>query len=147
MTTTISDDDLQVEAVLEQSKDQMYAHSLELLRKAEEAQIAYEASLDDLAHKHGSTFQQVVGTENGAPVTQWLQIRCRKDSVQGRPVTYLCKLSAEPKTWLSKKAKASKKIKSTEPAVLKFVEIGDHTYTGAAETQVVPEVGDSVVMD
>jgi len=64
-------------------------------RKAdvETAQLAYEAALREVATVK-PTFQ--IGD-------QWYQIRHRKDSKLGRPLTYICELDAEPKTWLGGK--------------------------------------------
>lgn len=64
-------------------------------RKAavEAAQLEYEASLRAVAEIH-PTFEV-----NG----QWYQVRHREESKLGRPLTYICELDAEPKTWLGGK--------------------------------------------
>lgn len=61
------------------------------------AQIEYETKLSRIVQVHGSsTF-----FHNG----QWFQIRNRES--EGRTMTYLCKLKAEPKTWLRGRPKGS----------------------------------------
>ncbi len=76
------------------SLEDMLNASYSLRELAETAQINYENSLQELSKAHGSTFTD---PRSG----QIFQIRHRADSKQGRPITYLCALKAEPKTWLT----------------------------------------------
>lgn len=55
------------------------------------ATLAYEDKLGQIAKIHGNTYQHA---------GQWYQIRARESLVEGRKITYLCQLKAEPKTWL-----------------------------------------------
>jgi hypothetical protein len=61
------------------------------------AQLAYEAKLNEVVKANGSATFQHEG--------QWFQIRTRKSLEDGRLMTYLCKLRAEPKTWLKGRPK------------------------------------------
>lgn len=112
------------------TREEMIQRSEELRAVAEKAQQDWEESLSLLKDTHGATYEHE---------GQWYQIRERDISVQGRKIAYLCKLKAEPKTWLTGR------VKQPKPAeVQKFIAIGE---SSAPETQVVPEVGDTVVMD
>lgn len=78
--------------------ESMFLASEEQYALVEAAQLDYEASLRRLAAVHGNT---VTDPRNG----QIWQIRSRQDSKQGRPITYMCALKAEPATWLKGRAK------------------------------------------
>ena len=92
MTDTIETSTEAAPAVYE-TLENMISTSEGLAAAAHEAQLRYEDSLKLLATAHGSTYTD--------PRTgQIQQIRHREDSKQGRPITYLCALKAEPKTWL-----------------------------------------------
>lgn len=105
--------------------ENMIATSESLRTSAESAQIAYEESLRAIAKAHGSTF-----TLNG----QVHQIRHREDSKQGRPITYLCALKAEPKTWLTGRKKKATTTEETTPVA-------------SATALVVSEVGGATVIE
>lgn len=107
-----------------ESLENMIATSDALRAKAEEAQVAYEASLQALAAAHGSTYTD----PNTGKI--W-QIRHRVDSKQGRPITYLCALHAEPKTWLTGRKKATS---ASAPIA-------------AAAASAVPETGGATVIE
>lgn len=86
------------------SLEEMIERAEKALIVANEAQIAYEQSLLDIANTHGATYEH-----RG----QVYQIRMKEESRQGRTIVYLCKLRDWPKTWLSKNkggAKAKKRI-------------------------------------
>lgn len=103
---------------------------------AEAAQIEYEKTLLAIKNAHGATFQR----EDGS----WYQIRHRKDSVQGRPITYLCALKGEPKTWLKgpkgKKAADSATVTSDPTETQETVMV-------ASVASTVSETGGTVVID
>jgi hypothetical protein len=87
-----------------------------------QAQIVYESKLAQIVQSHGSsTF-----LHNG----QWFQIRTRKSD--GRDMTYLCKLRAEPKTWLRGRPKGSVNRKKnpslTDEAPMDGVEFSNSTF-------------------
>lgn len=85
------------------------------------AQIRYEESLKAIASAHGSTYTD---PRNG----QVCQIRSREDSKQGRPITYLCTLKAEPKTWLTGRAKKTTPVVTTPvPQTASISETGGAT--------------------
>ena len=99
---------------------------------AEQAQLAYEQALRDVAAVK-PTF-----TVDG----QVYQIRHRVDSKLGRPLTYLCELRAEPKTWLG--GKRGPRVTSTAStsapeaaATMQHVADGVAAQAEASETTVV----------
>ena len=112
-------------ATPKESLENMIATSESLRTAAEAAQIAYEDSLQAIASEYDSTY-----TING----QVFQIRHREDSKQGRPITYLCKLKAEPKTWLT-----GRKRKAPETTETNTV--------AAATATVIPETGGPTVIE
>ncbi len=105
--------------------ENMIVTSETLASEALAAQIRYEESLQALAAEHGSTYTD---PRNG----QVCQIRHRVDSKQGRPITYLCALKAEPKTWLTGRAKKTADTTTT---------------VAAAAASVVPETGGATVIE
>lgn len=110
-----------------ESLENMIAASEALLSQATAAQVAYEDSLRALAAAHGSTYTD--------PRTgQVFQVRHREDSKQGRPITYLCALKAEPKTWLTGPKKKATAATAAAPAA-------------AAAASVVPETGGATVIE
>lgn len=102
----------------------MLADSERLLTIAQDAQLAYEQSLQALAKAHGATFTD----PRSAHV---FQVRTRKGDDTKRAITYLCALKAEPKTWLTGRKKAT-----TVTAT-----------AAAAAASVVPETGDATVIE
>lgn len=101
--------------------ENMIVASETLASEALAAQVKYEESLKALAEAHGSTYTD--------PRTgQVCQIRHRVDSKQGRPITYLCALKAEPKTWLVGRAKKAAAGTTAEtPAAATVSETGGAT--------------------
>ncbi len=100
------------------------------------AQIEYENKLSRIVQLHGtSTF-----LHNG----QWFQIRTRK-SEEGRTMTYLCKLKAEPKTWLRGRPKGSTNRKKS-PSLTDESTATDETVEFANSTFVVFD-GDASTTD
>jgi hypothetical protein len=94
-----------------------------------DAQLAYEDALNKIVQANGSaTFQH-----NG----QWFQIRTRKSEEENRDVTYLCRLKAEPKTWLKGRPKGpSKKNATTDEATV--AELSNSTYVVALDSESPP---------
>lgn len=133
-TTTVTDTTA-TETVAEttvQPLENMIATTRTLQTAVETAQLAYEESLAAIARDHGATYQ----FDN-----QWYQIRTRggRTDSEGnalRPITYECKLDAEPKTWLKGRKKGVRN-KAPEAAV---------TMAAAADS-VVPETGDATVIE
>jgi uncharacterized protein Yka (UPF0111/DUF47 family) len=113
-------------ATPKESLENMIATAESLRTAAEAAQVAYEESLQAIASEYDSTY-----TING----QVFQIRHREDSKQGRPITYLCKLKAEPKTWLT-----GRKRKSAP-------ETTEANTVAAATATVIPETGGPTVIE
>lgn len=99
----------------------MLETSESLAKAAQLAQVEYEASLQAIVSAHGATFTDPRNN-------QVYQVRTRKDSTQGRPITYLCALKAEPKTWLTGRTKKD-------------------TTANPTETPTVPETGGATVID
>jgi dGTP triphosphohydrolase len=94
-----------------------------------DAQLAYEDALNKIVQANGgATFQH-----NG----QWFQIRTRKSEEENRDVTYLCRLKAEPKTWLKGRPKGpSKKNATTDEATV--AELSNSTYVVALDSESPP---------
>lgn len=106
----------------------------ELIARAEkaadfalEAQIQYERCLQDIASYHKPTYEY-----NG----QIYQVRTRKDSKQGRTITYLCKLKDWPVTWLSR-PKLTAEVASPETPTSDPVDV---VTTSTAPEETIPEV-------
>lgn len=114
--------------------ENMLVRADEALELVEAAQVAYEKLLAKISTEHGATFQR-----NG----QWYQIRHRKESKQGRPITYLCKLPGAPTEWLSgpRKKHATPTVVTSTPA-----ETAAPVFA-AAVANIVPTVGGTVVID
>lgn len=106
-----------------ESLENMIVTSEALAAEVLAAQIKYEDSLKALAAAYSPTFTD--------PRTgQVCQIRFREKSKQGRSITYLCALKAEPATWLKGRAKKT---------------ATDTTVSGAASA--VPETGGATVIE
>jgi|694.fasta_scaffold03047_9 hypothetical protein len=93
---------------------------------AEEAvkksQIAYEQTLADIVKVNGSSTFCFEG--------KWYQIRSRKSEEEGRVINYLCKLKAEPRTWLTGRPKKL----STETDAVEF---NNATFDASSNTTVI----------
>lgn len=131
--------------------ENMIATAENLRMAADQAQLDYEDSLRAIARDHGATL-----TVGG----QVYQIRHRKESraietvtlsgkispQTGREITYLCALRAEPKTWLTGRAKGSKvkkgKVQSPEAATM-----ASAVSSVLPETEIVPETGGATVIE
>lgn len=83
------------------------------------AQLAYEASLSEIVKNMGASTFNHEG--------RWYQVRSRKSKEEGRMVTYLCRLKAEPKTWLTGRPK--KTTMELDP-----VEINNATFEAGSTT-------------
>jgi len=99
-------------------------------RKAEveSAQLAYEAALREVA-----TIKPTFTVDG-----QVFQIRHREDSKLGRPLTYLCALKAEPKTWLGgKRGPRVSTVTNTQEAEMVGMQHVADGIAAEAETSVV----------
>lgn len=96
------------------SLEDMLIRADELHAAANQAQIDYEAQLLAIGETHGRTF-----VRDG----QHFQIRHRQDSVQGRPITYLCALKVAPKEWL--KGPKKKAVDAPVPALEELPSTGE----------------------
>lgn len=95
-----------------------------------DAQLAYEDTLNKIVQANGgATFQH-----NG----QWFQIRTRKSEEEGRDVTYLCRLKAEPKTWLKGRPKGPSKKKNATTDEATVAELSNSTYVVALDSESPP---------
>lgn len=84
---------------MENSVHELINESFAAEQSVKQAQLAYEEKLSAVVKAlGGATFQH-----NG----KWYQIRTRDSKEEGRIVTYLCYLSAEPKTWLKGRPKGA----------------------------------------
>lgn len=110
-----------------------------------QAQIEYENKLALIVQAHGSsTF-----FHNG----QWFQIRTRES--EGRTMTYLCKLKAEPKTWLRGRPKGSVNRKknpsltdeSTDESTVEFANSTFVVFDGDATEGASMTDGDTTVIE
>ena len=99
-------------------------------------QLEYETALTAI-HAVTPTFEA-----NG----QWYQVRHRADSKkQGRPITYLCELEGEPKSWLG--GKRGPRVVATAEESTETAEVSMAHIAGSVAAEAMADVTGAVVID